>query len=153
MSYRYWAWRMYYQANTTWLYILELCLYLSLRMLVSHENLNLRVPVCPPFRDGNGRCVDIGNDAAFLNFIGERLPVPRVKAYDSMGKNALGSPWSIQTRLPGISLDNTYRGLDFKRKSLISNQFVDLLSVIELITFPTAGTFMAASSSLPDRRG
>lgn len=110
----------------------------------------LRVPVSPDLENADNICIAIENDAALLDYIGDKLPVPHVKAYDSTSDNALGTPFSIQTRLPGVSLDRVYDDLEYKEKLAIIDQFVVLLGGIQSITFDTAGTFVADSMvSLP----
>ncbi|KAL8697066.1 MAG: hypothetical protein Q9224_002484, partial [Gallowayella concinna] len=109
----------------------------------TEEQYILRIPVLPEL-DDDGRCEDIENDAALLGFLYGKLPVPRVKTFYSTKDNVLEKPYTIQTRLPGISLDEVYDDLSYEEKAGIVDQFVELLAKVESVTFATAGTFAAA---------
>ncbi|KAL8678439.1 MAG: hypothetical protein Q9186_005211 [Xanthomendoza sp. 1 TL-2023] len=113
----------------------------------TEEQYILRVPVLPEL-DDNGRCEDIENDAALLEFLDGKLPVPRVKTFCSTNDNVLEKPYTIQTRLLGISLNEIYNDLSYEEKVGIVDQFVELLAKVESVTFATAGTF-AASPDIP----
>ncbi|KAL8715717.1 MAG: hypothetical protein Q9220_000384 [cf. Caloplaca sp. 1 TL-2023] len=110
----------------------------------------LRVPVLPDLRPTDGKCEVIESDVALLGFLHDKLSVPRVKAYSLTEVNALGKPFTIQTRIPGVSLGTIYSDLDQEVKFAIVDQVVDLLAKIESIQFPHAGIF-APSSPLPDQ--
>lgn len=101
----------------------------------------LRVPVCSYMVDG--KSVAIENDAALLGYLGDKLPVPCVKAYSATADNALNAPFMVQTRLRGQPLDDVYDNLAHEDKLSIVDKFVELLSELESNTFPMAGTFTA----------
>ena len=108
----------------------------------------LRVPVCSPFWDGDEKYAAIENDAALLEYLADKLPVPRLKAFCATNDNTLGTPYTVQTQLPGNSLNEIYGGLDQSEKFEIMDQFVELLVKVEAIRFPTAGTFTAPPASM-----
>ncbi|KAL9024167.1 MAG: hypothetical protein Q9196_006716 [Gyalolechia fulgens] len=112
------------------------------------ERFILRVPQSPDIDEDSGKCEAIVNDAALLAFLVGKLPVPAVKAYSATEDNALGTPFTIQTRISGIPLSEVYDELTYEEKESIVDQFIDLLAETESVRFPTAGTF-TASSSLP----
>ncbi len=115
------------------------------------EQYILRVPVCPDNDpEADEKCQSIIDDASLLNHLATNLPVPCVRAYDATSKNALNSPFTVQTRLPGQSLDNIWDDLDRNDKLVIVDQYVELLAKLESIQFTTAGSFKAPSE-LPDK--
>ncbi|KAL8725981.1 MAG: hypothetical protein Q9166_007016 [cf. Caloplaca sp. 2 TL-2023] len=109
------------------------------------ERYVLRVPQLPEFREIDGKCEAIENDAAVLGFLNGKLPVPRVKVFGSSNKNALEQPYTIQSRLPGMSLNEVYDDLSYEEKAGIVDQFVELLAKVESVHFETAGSFAASS--------
>ncbi|KAL8670502.1 MAG: hypothetical protein Q9224_007666, partial [Gallowayella concinna] len=118
----------------------------------TEEQYILRIPVLPEL-DDDGRCEDIENDAALLDFLDGKLPVPRVKTFCSTNDNVLEKPYTIQTRLPGISLDEIYDDLSYEEKAGIVDQFVELLAKVESVTFATAGTFAASPDPTSSYQG
>ncbi|KAI4183699.1 MAG: hypothetical protein LQ348_004644 [Seirophora lacunosa] len=116
------------------------CVYALASRTDPAEEYILRVPGLPDFDDG-GVCKQIEQDVALLRYLGNKLPVPHIKAYSCLSDNALEKPYAIQTKLRGISLNNIYDDLAHDEKLNIIDQFVQLLARIESITFPTAGTF------------
>lgn len=116
-----------------------------------NEQYILRVPVCPDNNpEGDEKCQSIIDDASLLNYLATDLPVPCVRAYDATRNNALKSPFTVQTRLPGQSLDNIWTDMDHEDKLVIVDQYVELLAKLESIQFTTAGSFKAPSE-LPDK--
>lgn len=116
------------------------CVYSMISCSNPTEEYILRVPGLPDL-DENGVCKAVENDAALLRYLSNKLPVPNIKVFSSTSDNALEKPYTIQARLPGISLDNVYDDLTHEEKLKMIDQFVLLLARIESITFPTAGTF------------
>ena len=129
-------------------YSFQNCVYALQSSENDKEQYILRVPVCPNFQETDGRCVAIENEVTILGFLVDKLPVPRVKAYSATKENALSAPFTVQTRLPGQSLDQIYADLDHKDKLGIADQFVEVLARLESVTFDTAGT-LTTSSPLP----
>ncbi|KAL8866915.1 MAG: hypothetical protein Q9174_005998, partial [Haloplaca sp. 1 TL-2023] len=106
----------------------------------------LRVPICPLFRPTDGRCTDIEDDAALLGHLDGKMPVPKTRAYSTICDNPLNAPFTVQTLLPGTSLDDVYGNLTHEERTRIIDQFVEILAQHESITFPTAGKFTAPAS-------
>lgn len=100
----------------------------------------LRVPVLPEL-DDDGTCEDVDNDVMLLRFLHGKLPVPEIKQWYPKQDNVLGKPYMIQTRIPGVSLNNIYDELSYEEKSAIVEQYVELLAKVESIKFSVAGTF------------
>lgn len=116
------------------------------------ERYVLRIPNCPIFEDptaDDGRCPAILNDAACLGYLADKLPIPRIKAYCATRENALKMPFTVQTMLPGQSLDKVYENMNQSEKFAIIDQIVELQAKLEAVTFATAGTFTPAPG-MPD---
>ena len=107
------------------------------------EQYILRVPVVPDFRESDGKCEAIENDAFFLEFIQGKLPVPKVKTFCSTKDNALEAPFTVQSRLPGQCLEDVYDDLDQEGKIAIVEQIVELMARLESLEFSVAGKFVA----------
>lgn len=129
-------------------YSFQNCVYALKSSEDDKEQYVLRVPVSAEFRETDEKCVAIESNVAILGFLVDKLPVPRVKAYSATKENALNAPFTVQTRLPGRSLDQIYGELDHKDKLEIVDRFVELLARLESVTFATAGT-LTTSSPLP----
>ena len=129
-------------------YSFQNCVYAVNSSENDNEQYILRIPVCPDFQETDGRCIAIENEVTLLGFLVDKLPVPRVKAYSATKENTLNTPFTVQTRLPGQSLNQIYADLDHKDKLGIIDQFVEVLAKLESITFATAGT-LTTSSPLP----
>ncbi|KAI4277760.1 MAG: hypothetical protein LQ337_001517 [Flavoplaca oasis] len=121
------------------------CVYALTSRANSEDKYILRVPVDPEYREDDGVCEAILNDAAILGYLADKLPVPRVAAYSATAENALEEPYTLQTRLPGTSLNHVYEDLDTEAKCAIIDQYVELMSQVEAVTFATAGKFMASA--------
>ena len=92
-------------------YMFQNCVY-GLTPIAKSSNLDnvkeqqqyiLRVPSCPIFEQDDGICHAIVNGVALTEYLSTSLSVsvPRVKAYSATTDNALGAPFTIQTRIPG----------------------------------------------------
>ena len=128
------------------------CVYALTSPKDEKERYVLRIPNCPIFEDvtaDHERCPSILNDAACLSYLADKLPVPRVKAYCATRENALKVPFTVQTMLPGQSLDNVYEDMSQSEKFAIIDQVVELQVKLEAVTFATAGTFSPAPD-MPD---
>ena len=127
-------------------YTFQNCVYAVTSPTSANEKYVLRVPTCPKFRDG--KCEAIENDASLLAYLQDKLPVPRVKAYSTIQDNALNAPYSVQTMIPGMRLDEVYEGLGRAEKLEVIDTFLDMLVRIESVRFDRAGTFKT-SAALP----
>lgn len=93
------------------------------------------------------QCQAVINDAALLEHLAGQLPVPRVKADSATRDNPLGTPYTVQTRIPGKPLDAVYADMSQAQKLGLVDQVVELLAQHESVTFANAGTIAAASGS------
>ena len=109
------------------------------------EQYILRVANNPYIPEPGGRCTAIENDVVVLKYLHHKLPVPRVRAYCSTKENILELPYTVQTRIPGTSLNHLWGKIDYTDKYAIIDQYLDLLVRFESITFPVAGTFVASA--------
>ena len=109
------------------------------------EHYVIRIPVLPDL-DDDEKCEAIENDAVLLEYLADKLPVPGVRTYDSTKANVLHKPYSIQSRLSGVSLDQVWDDMSYAAKIEIVDQFVDLMGKVESVQFAAAGTFSAFSS-------
>ncbi|KAL8769049.1 MAG: hypothetical protein Q9209_004835 [Squamulea sp. 1 TL-2023] len=66
--------------------------------------------------------------------------------HDSTIANILEKPYTDQSRLLGVSLDELWDEVASEEKVMIIYHFVALLAKIEFVHFTTAGTFTASSS-------
>ncbi|KEQ59812.1 uncharacterized protein M437DRAFT_77916 [Aureobasidium melanogenum CBS 110374] len=96
---------------------------------------------------------DIRNQYSILDATAKLgLRVPRVLAYDCTSNNALGMPFSLQTRLEGQALDLTYGDLTITERLSTASELVRLLAAIENMKFPNPGR-LECSGAVPDRHG
>ncbi|KAG7008328.1 hypothetical protein G7Y79_00006g019480 [Physcia stellaris] len=126
-------------------YDFENCVYALTSDQDPAEQYILRVANNPYIPEPGGRCKAIENDVAVLNYLHHKLPVPRVRAYCSTKENVLELPYTVQTRIPGTSLNHLWGKVDYADKYAIVDQYLDLLVRLESITFPVAGTFVASA--------
>lgn len=118
------------------------CVYGLVPASSSTEQLILRVVV----KNSQGLAPDARNeglesDIALLSFLKDKLPVPQIKAYDLTTDNALKAAYTIQTRIPGHSLNHLWEQMDQSEKCDIIDEFIVLLAKLESIEFPAAGYF------------
>jgi aminoglycoside phosphotransferase (APT) family kinase protein len=64
-----------------------------------------------------------------LNALKEKIPVPKVLCYDAKGE-AVGQPYIVMEKMPGIPLINAWQNLKDPLKSQIVKQICDHLKVI-----------------------
>ena len=129
-------------------YSFQNCVYALTSLEDEKEQYVLRVPVCPDLGELGQTCETVINEAALLSYLAGKLPVPYVKAYSATTQNALNTPCSIQTRLPGKSLNVVYDDLQYNEKLEIIDQFVGLMARVESISFAKAGIFTSALNQL-----
>ena len=99
----------------------------------------LRVLQSALLRDSDGLCEAMMNEIAVLEYLRDKLPVPRVKCYDLSENNALGKPFTIQTRIAGVSLSDVYEDLFHKEKCGIIDQVIGIMVKLESVQFSNAG--------------
>ncbi|KAL1297983.1 hypothetical protein AAFC00_006490 [Neodothiora populina] len=67
------------------------------------------------------------------------VPAPEVLAYDSTKDNAIGSPFSLQTRLGGTPLSQVYNDMSLAEKLNMSDELVRILASFETVQFANSG--------------
>ena len=125
------------------------CVY-SLTSSDDTEQYILRVATGGFIRESDGRHETVENEVLILGYLKDKLPVPRIKAYSLTTDNALEAAYTIQTHIPGESLNKLWATMDSAEKYAIVDELIVLIAQLESVTFATAGTF-AVSSPLPER--
>ncbi|KAI0023758.1 hypothetical protein F4780DRAFT_785540 [Xylariomycetidae sp. FL0641] len=100
----------------------------------------LRVPSSPK---------TVANNVACLKFVGEctKLPVPRLTGHDLTENNALGCPWMMTTKIPGISMEQALKdGITQEQRLAIAKDLGRLYSEIFSVTNDHAGEILAVDS-------
>ena len=86
----------------------------------------------------------IHNQYAVTSFLRKtEVPVPETIAYNATIGNQIESEYTIQRRIPGVTLEGIYHGLDMDKKEHVLGQVIDLLAEMENIHFPTMGQLVA----------
>lgn len=132
-------------------YDFENCVYTLISDQDPAEQYILRVANNAYIPDPDGHCKAIENDVVLLNYLHNKLPVPRVTAYCSTRENVLEQPYTVQTRIPGTSLNHLWGKIDYTDKYAIVDQYLDLLVQLDSIILPVAGTFVI-SAAMPTAR-
>ena len=117
------------------------CVYALTSLKNPSEQYILRVAIDGEIRVSDERHETLENDIALLGYLADKLPVPRVKAYSLTTDNILDAAYTIQTRIPGQSLNNLWATMSLADKYAIVDEYLHLLIKMESIKFPTSGTF------------
>ena len=128
-------------------YEFQNCVYALTSLSDPTQQFIFRVPEGSPFEQTD-RCPGIEDSVCVLNFLKHRLPVPESKNFSATPDNSLESPYAIQTRLAGQSLNHVYGSLDCAEKRGIMDQYIDLIVKMESIRLTTAGS-LGAPNPLP----
>ncbi len=107
-----------------------------------HRNLILRVP-----REDDSRP---DQQVATLDYVRQRtsIPVATIEATDFTCNNAIGKPYVLQHRIPGIDLDSVWDDLSHSQQCTVAREVGLLMKTLLSVECPTAGTIEAASNSL-----
>ncbi|KAG9757559.1 hypothetical protein KCU73_g4347, partial [Aureobasidium melanogenum] len=110
----------------------------------------LRIPRF--IRDEDLPYKDILNQCSILEAIAKfGIQVPRVLAYDCTSSNALGMPFSLQTRLEGQKLDFVYGETTLSERFSIASELVRILAAMERVKFQSSGR-LGSSRAVPNRK-
>ncbi|KAH0384770.1 hypothetical protein KCU92_g4089, partial [Aureobasidium melanogenum] len=110
----------------------------------------LRIPRF--IRDEDLPYKDILNQCSILEAIAKfGIQVPRVLAYDCTSSNALGMPFSLQTRLEGQKLDFVYGEMTLSERFSIASELVRILAAMERVKFQSSGR-LGSSRAVPNRK-
>ncbi len=121
------------------------CVYALTSLQDPTEQYILRVAIDGFIRESDGRHETIENDIVLLGYLKDKLPVPRIKAYSTTEDDVLNKAYTIQTRIPGESLDNLWKTMDYADKYAIVDEFRNLFVKVESVRFATAGTFASSA--------
>lgn len=124
------------------------CVYALTSLKDPNEQYILRVAIDGDIRDSDGRHDTMENDIILLGYLKDKLPVPRVKAYSTTAEYVLEAAYTVQTKIPGESLDTLWKTMEHADKYAIVDEFLSLLLQIESVKFASGGTF-AVSVPLP----
>ncbi|KAL8785696.1 MAG: hypothetical protein Q9195_008542, partial [Heterodermia aff. obscurata] len=124
------------------------CVY-SLTSPQSAEKYILRVATGGFFNEVDGRHETVEKEVLLLGYLKDKLPVPRIKAYSLTADNPLEAAYTVQTQIPGDSLNKLWATLDQEDKYEIVDEFVALLARLDAVQFARAGTFSAPASGAP----
>lgn len=127
------------------------CVYALTSIHDPSEQYIVRVAINGDIRESDGKQQTLESDIAVLDYLQDKLPVPRIKAYSITADNVLNAAYTVQTRVPGESLNNLWSTMQYDDKYAIVDEFVALLAKLESVNFANADTF-APSTSLPVKR-
>lgn len=99
-------------------------------------------------QDKNGRCTLVANEVAVLTYLKDKIPVPRVKAYCITKDNVLKAAYTVQTLIPGQSLNEIWNEVEYADKVTILDEYLNLLVKLDAVQFKTAGS-LEVSAPLP----
>ena len=129
------------------------CVYALQSLAEPTEQFIIRVPGGGIFdKECNERCPEIDDGVCVLNNLRDKLPVPEIKKFSATPDNCIESPYAIQTRLAGQSLNYVYESLDTAERRDMINQYIDLVVKMESIRLTTAGS-LVAPNPLPTNIG
>ncbi|KAH0257043.1 hypothetical protein KCU91_g16594, partial [Aureobasidium melanogenum] len=95
---------------------------------------------------------DILNQCSILGAIANSgIQVPLVLAYDCTSNNALGMPFSVQTRLEGQALHLAYEDMKISERLSTASELVRILAAIENMKFQSSGR-LSCSGASPNRK-
>ena len=93
---------------------------------------------------------EISDEFVFLNYLPRSqrsdLPVPKVLAFNTRRDNALGLPYSIQTRFPGVSLAKAMDAMSLEYKVQVAGQVAALQADMNKIVTKGSGRLMARNA-------
>jgi hypothetical protein len=87
--------------------------------------------------------LDVKDQVALLEYLSSRLPVATVCAFDTTQKNALCSPYVLQQRISGQTMDPYYYRLPLGEKLQITTVVAETMKRMELVKFESAGRLSA----------
>lgn len=98
-----------------------------------------------------GLASNVEGGVAVLRYVGQNtdLPVARVIKSDFTDKNALGSPYVLQSRVPGVNLHSIMKGhgLTDEQRSTIARQLGRILLQLQKVTSSQPGIIKESAGS------
>ncbi|CAD0086331.1 unnamed protein product [Aureobasidium vineae] len=70
------------------------------------------------------------------------IPIPRILAFNATQNNALRFPYSLYTRLPGVTLGDVWKDMPTDDKINIAGELATLLADLDTIRFPQSGRLL-----------
>lgn len=114
------------------------------------EKVVLRIPRFA--EDGDSPNEDIRTQYAILETLNDSsIQTPRVLAYDCNSDNAIGIPFSLQTRFQGQGLDSVYPELTLTERLSMASELVRILVAVENKHFQKSGR-VCCSPAVPARK-
>jgi len=102
------------------------------------EKVVLRIPRFA--EDGDSPNEDMRTQFAILEALKSlSIQTPRVLAYDCTSDNAIGMPFSLQTRLEGQGLEMVHSELTLTERLILASELVRILVAVENVKFQSAG--------------
>ncbi|THW21694.1 hypothetical protein D6D23_06337 [Aureobasidium pullulans] len=93
---------------------------------------------------------ELSDEFVFLNYLPRSqrsdLPMPKVLAFNTRRDNALGLPYSIQTRFPGVSLAKAMEAMSLEDKVQMAGQVAALQADMNRIVTKGSGRLMARNA-------
>lgn len=91
----------------------------------------------------------LDRDVAVLQFVRELggIPIPDIVAYDATPENKLGSPYMVQTRLPGIVLFSAFPDLNHSNKCRVASDLGHVFRRMLTAKSEVAGLFTIPSNT------
>lgn len=87
---------------------------------------------------------EIRDEALLYNLVEDAgIPAPRILAFDLTRDNALGLPFSIQTRLPGIGLIEALKTMSVQEQLWLADELAEIFARLETIQFDSAGRLLS----------
>ncbi|TFK34556.1 kinase-like domain-containing protein [Crucibulum laeve] len=89
----------------------------------------------------------LADEVAVLNYLTDHttIPVPHVLCFDLSSENQIGSPYILQSHVPGKRLHSIYPTLPFEKKKAVIREVAQLLKQFNDITFSTIGMLVAGN--------
>ncbi|KAM0430434.1 hypothetical protein ACHAPT_005780 [Fusarium lateritium] len=83
----------------------------------------------------------VNNDVAVLRFLQQytTIPAPEVVTFDETEHNALGSPYAVQNRIPGVDLYSTYPNLRHEERHKVARELGAIFNQMLAVRSSTAG--------------
>lgn len=120
------------------------CVYALTSLTDAADQWIVRIPGGGTFdKEINERCSEIEDGVCVLNHLRDKLPVAEITKFSATPDNSLESPYAIQTRLAGQSLNHVYGSLDGAERRRMIDQYIDLVVKMESIRLATAGSLVA----------
>ncbi|KAI5203895.1 hypothetical protein E4T39_03959 [Aureobasidium subglaciale] len=94
--------------------------------------------------------VEILDDAAVLNLIAGHVPkIAKVLAFDITHDNAIGSPWTLYTRMSGVNLHSVLYDIPLENMATIASELAEYYTSLQRFKFPCCGRLLHDDEKAP----